>query len=146
LTDVSLMTARLTGTMAPERFRALLTGTISLLSLLLAVVGLYGVVAYGVARRTREIGLRMALGARTTTVLWRILAETARTVSFGLLPGVLGAFALARWLATQHVVQASIAGVIAVALLAFSSAALLAAAVPAIRASRVNPIEALRED
>ena len=136
----------MSGTLAPERFRALLTGTIAALSLLLAVVGLHGVVAYAVSRRTREIGVRMALGARASSVLVRILGETGRTVAIGLAPGVFGAVALARWLAAQGVVQASLSGVIGVIVLVFAAATFVAAIVPALRASRVNPVVALRDE
>ncbi len=146
LTDAATMAGLVSGTLAPERFRALLTGTIAALSLLLAVVGLHGVVAYAVSRRTREIGVRMALGARASSVLVRILGETGRTVAIGLAPGVFGAVALARWLTAQGVVQASLSGVIGVIVLVFAAATFVAAIVPALRASRVNPVVALRDE
>lgn len=146
LTDAGTMSSRLSETMAPERFRALVTGTIAALSLLLAVIGLYGVVAYAVTRRTREIGVRIALGAQASAVCGRILGETGRTVAIGLIPGVAGSIVLARWLAAQGVVQASVTGTIVTTVAVFFAAAFLAAIVPAIRASRIDPIEALRQD
>ncbi len=146
ITDAGTMSARLSETMAPERFRALVTGTIAALSLLLAVIGLYGVVAYAVTRRTREIGVRIALGARASTVCGRILGETGRTVAIGLIPGIAGSLVLARWLASEGVVQASVTGTILTTIAIFFAAAFLAAIVPAIRASRVDPVVALRQE
>lgn len=146
LTDAGTMTSRLSATLAPERFRALVTGTIAALSLLLAVIGLHGVVAYAVTRRTKEIGVRMALGARASTVCGRILGETGRTVAVGLIPGIAGSIVLARWLLAEGVVQASVTGTIVATALIFLAAAMIAAIVPALRASRIDPIEALRQD
>lgn len=146
LTDAGTMSARLSETMAPERFRALVTGTIAALSLLLAVVGLYGVVAYAVTRRTREIGVRIALGAQASRVCGRILGETGRVVAIGLIPGIAGSILLAKWLVSQGVVQASVTGTIVSTVLIFFAAAFLAAIVPALRASRIDPIVALRQE
>ena len=83
LTDAATMEARLAKSAAPERFRAIVTGTLAGLTLLLAIVGLHGVVSYAVTQRTREIGVRLALGQRPSDVVRLVLLETLRTVVGG---------------------------------------------------------------
>jgi putative ABC transport system permease protein len=146
LTDAATMSGLLAANLAPERFRALLTGVIAALSLVLAVVGLHGVVAYAVSRRSREIGVRIALGARRSTVLGQIFRESGRVVALGLVPGVGGAVMLARWLSSQGVVQASIGGAIGATVAIFATAAFIATFTPARRASRVDPVSVLRSE
>jgi putative ABC transport system permease protein len=146
LTDAATMSGLLAANLAPERFRALLTGVIAALSLVLAVVGLHGVVAYAVSRRSREIGVRIALGARRSTVLGQIFRESGRVVALGLVPGVGGAVMLARWLSSQGVVQASIGGAIGATVAIFAAAAFIATFTPARRASRVDPVSVLRSE
>jgi predicted permease len=144
LSDARLMTDRLSSSAAPERFRALLTSAVALLALALALVGLYGVVAYAVARRTREIGIRLALGERPGAIRRAVMADALRAVAAGLVPGTIGAWWLGRWLDSFGVVRADLAVDLALVALTFVAAALLAAAGPAARASRVDPIDALR--
>ena len=115
--------------------------------MLLSAIGLYGLLAYGVARRTPEIGLRMALGAERTLVRWMILRESLILAAVGLLLGIPAALAGAR------VLQSMLFGLaptdpatIAVAALSMLVLAVLAGYIPARRASRVDPMVALRAD
>jgi putative ABC transport system permease protein len=144
LTDTATMKARLAKSAAPERFRAIVTGTLAGLTLLLAIVGLHGVVSYAVTQRTREIGVRLALGQRPSDVLRLVLLETLRSVSAGAVPGVLGSIYAGRWLSSVVMVNADQTAALTGVGMIFVAAALAAAAGPAWRASRVDPIVALR--
>jgi predicted permease len=131
--------------LAQERLFAALASLFGVVALALAAVGLYGVMAYSVNLRTREIGLRMALGAPTQSVLGLILGQGMRVVLAGLVAGILAAFAVTRLIASQlygitatdPLVLASVSG-----LLLF--VALLACYLPARRATKIAPLEALR--
>ena len=130
-----------------QRLRGWLLGFFSIVALALAATGLYGAIAYGVAQRTREIGVRMALGANRAAVLRLVLGQGMRAVVFGILAGVGGALLLSR------VLRASLFGVNANDLASYVGAAFLLAAtaciaalIPARRASLVNPMEALRTE
>jgi predicted permease len=132
-------------TLGPTRMAALLLGAFGALALLLAAVGLYGVVAYTVEQRTREMGLRMALGARMGDVLRLVLGQGMRLAVVGIVVGGLAAAALAR------VLSALLYGVSALDPLAYGGAVVLLLAVafaanwvPARRAARINPMVALR--
>jgi predicted permease len=132
---------------AQRRFQMALTSLFALVALLLGAVGLYGVVSYAVARRTREIGLRMALGALRTTVMRAVFASGMRPVLIGLAVGVAGAIAIAGML--RHVLF----GVSPTDPLALGSVALLllltsglACYIPARRAAALEPIVALRHE
>ena len=129
-----------------ERLIALLSGVFGALGALLAAIGLYGLLAYTVARRTSEMGLRMALGATRGQVMVMVLKSALGLVLAGLAIGIpLAAMSprvLARFM-EQLTVEASMP--LFVAALAMIAVALLAAYVPARRAARVEPIEALRQ-
>jgi putative ABC transport system permease protein len=129
----------------PARLAAILLGAIGLLALTLAIVGLYGVMAYSVAQRTREIGLRMALGADRRQVLGMVLGQAMLLVAIGLIIGVAGARALAgvvaRLLFGMSPADPVTFGFVCVIL---SAVGLLASCVPAWRASRLDPLRALR--
>lgn len=113
----------------------------------LAIVGLYGVKAYSVARRTREIGIRMALGAQRTTVQWMILREGSIMLAAGLAAGLLLAFATARLVsALLYEVSALDPVAFTVATLLLAAAGLLATWLPAQRATRISPMAALRTE
>jgi putative ABC transport system permease protein len=146
LSDARPMTDRLAASAAPERFRAILTSSLALLSLALAVVGLHGVVAYAVARRTREIGIRLALGERPSVVRRSVVGGALRAVAMGLAPGLAGAWWLGRWLDTMGIVRADQGVALLIVSAVFLTAGTLAAAGPAWRASRVDPITALRAE
>jgi predicted permease len=128
-----------------DRLIATLSTAFGVLATLLAVIGLYGVMAYTVARRTREIGVRMALGAVQGDVVWLVMREVLALVGTGIVLGLVAAWGLGRLISNQlYGVTASdpltIAG--AAGLLLF--VALLAGYLPARRATRVNPVLALR--
>jgi putative ABC transport system permease protein len=126
---------------------AALFSVFGVLALGLAVVGLYGVKAYSVARRTREIGIRMALGAQRSSVQRMILREGAAMLSAGLVLGLLLAFATGK-LVSSLLYQVSALDPVAftVAPLVLVAAGLLATWLPARRATRISPMEALRTE
>jgi ABC-type antimicrobial peptide transport system permease subunit len=144
LTDARTMTERLAASAAPQRFRAIVTGTLGGLTLLLAIVGLHGVVSYAVTQRTREIGVRLALGQRPAAIVRVVLIDTLRTIAAGAIPGALASFYAGRWLSSAVMVNADLPAAVALVVVVFVAAAMLAAAGPAWRASRVDPIVALR--
>jgi putative ABC transport system permease protein len=146
LSDARSMSDRVAESAAPERFRALITSGLAILALGLALVGLHGVVAYAVVRRTREIGIRLALGARPATLRRGVIADALGAIALGLVPGLLAAWWLGRWLDTTGIVRADLHVALVVVALTFVAAGLLAAAGPAWRASRVDPIAALRAE
>ena len=130
-----------------ERLVATLASAFGVLALVLAGIGLYGVMTYAIARRTGEIGLRVALGAQRNDVLWMVLAEALRVVGTGLLVGVPLAIASTRLLGAQlHDVGAFDATSLLVAVAVLVVSAVVAVLLPAMRASRVPPIVALRAD
>jgi ABC-type antimicrobial peptide transport system permease subunit len=132
---------------AQERLLAQLATAFGTLALLLAGIGLYGVMTYAITRRTGEIGLRVALGAQRADVLRMVLVDALRLVAVGLAVGLPFALLSTRLLRTQlHGVDAidPLSIVAAVSVLALS--AVIAVLVPALRASRVSPIVALRAD
>jgi putative ABC transport system permease protein len=137
----------LSGSLAQPRFRTAVLLTFALLALVLALVGIYGVTAYEVTRRTPEIGIRRTLGAQTSSVLRLVFGRSLGLVLAGLAAGVPGALALTRVLQgfLFAVSPADLATFLA-ATLAVMVAALLASAVPARRATRVDPAVALRYD
>jgi putative ABC transport system permease protein len=122
-----------------------LLGAFSLLALLLAVVGIYGVLAYSVAQRTHEIGIRMALGAEAGDVLRMVLRRTLALAATGIAIGAAAALAATRVLAKFlfEVKPSDPATFVTVAAL-LAGVAVLASWVPARRAARVDPVEALR--
>ena len=146
LSDAMPMADRLSDSAAAERFRALVTSGLALLALALALVGLHGVVAYAVVRRTREIGIRLALGERPAAVRRTVIVDALRAIVTGLLPGVAAAWWIGRWLDTTGLVRADLNLSLAAVAMTFLLAGLLAAAGPAWRASRVDPIAALRAE
>jgi hypothetical protein len=144
LSDVRLMRDRLSTSAAPERFRALITSALAILALALALVGLHGLVAYAVVRRTREIGIRLALGERPAAVRAALVFDALRPIAIGLFPGLAGAWWLGRWVESTGVVRADLNVALVGVAVTFVAAGLLAAAGPAWRGSRVDPIAALR--
>jgi ABC-type antimicrobial peptide transport system permease subunit len=111
----------------------------------LAMIGLYGVMAYGVTRRTREIGVRMAMGAQTREVVWLVLREAMGLVAVGIAIGLPAALLASRYIEIQlYEVKSMDAAVIAAAVCSLTAIAALAGLIPARRAARVNPTIALR--
>jgi len=130
-----------------QRLRGWLLGFFSVVALALAAAGLYGAVAYGVAQRTREIGIRMALGATRGSVLRLVLGQGMRGVAIGLVAGIGGALIVSRLLsATLFGVSGNDLASYGVACLLLAATAGVAALIPARRASLVNPMEALRAE
>jgi predicted permease len=128
-----------------KRFVALLLALFATVALALASVGIYGVVSYSVSQRTREIGIRMAFGAEVRNVLGMVLAEVSRLVCAGIAAGLLGAWALSRYLTSiLYGVRATDLASYALAALLMAAVALAACLVPARRAAQVDPVVALR--
>ena len=137
----------LADSLARQRFSIQLMAVFAVIAALLAAIGIYGVLAYLVGQRRRELGIRIALGAQASHVAGAVLRQGFIPVGIGLVCGIGGAFAMTRYLksllyqisATDPLVFSSIlAGLVLVALLAMS--------VPAHRATRVDPLEALRDE
>jgi predicted permease len=133
--------------LANERVLALLSIAFAVLAALLATIGLYGVLSFIVARRSREIGIRVALGATRGRVVRIVLQEMAAVILAGVAAGVAAGLACGRFVETQlYGVKASDTGVFVASVAALTACSLLAAAYPAWRASRLNPTTALRQE
>jgi putative ABC transport system permease protein len=130
---------------AQPRLRTLLVMMFASVALLIAGVGLYGLLAYGVVQRQREIGIRIALGAQQRSVALLILRQAAVIGAIGIAAGIIGALAL-RTLVSRFLfgVTANDPGTFAVVVLVLAGACLLAGYVPARRAARVDPIVSLK--
>jgi predicted permease len=136
---------QLDNSLTTERMIASLSIAFGILATLLATIGLYGVMAYTVARRTREIGIRMALGALAGNVIWMVMREVLSLVVIGVAVGVPAALGLTRLVRSQlYGVDSYDASTLALATLGLAAIACLAGYLPALRASRVDPIRALR--
>jgi len=135
----------LSDSVSQRRFQMTLVLSFAAAALLLASLGIYGVVSYSVARRTNEMGIRMALGARSADLHRLVVIQGLKPVLLGLAAGVAAAFALGRVLRSLlfEVSTADPVTIIAVVLL-LASVALLACIIPAVRATRVDPMVALR--
>jgi putative ABC transport system permease protein len=145
--NVMTMEQRLANTTTSRRLNTALLGSFAAVALLLAVVGIYGVMSYAVTQRRREIGVRMALGAQKSDVLGLIIHGGLRLTLLGVAIGLAGAFALTRYLSnllfsvktTDPVTFLGLAG-------ALTGVALLACWLPACRAAQTNPMVALRNE
>jgi putative ABC transport system permease protein len=129
------------------RLSMMLLSGLGALALVLAVIGIYGVISYSVAQRTQEIGLRMALGATRSSVMWMVVGQAAIPIGIGIGLGIGGAFALSSYLRAMlyQVSERDPATLTAIALL-LTIVGLMAAIVPARRATRVDPLVALRSE
>ena len=135
------------GTIAQPRFYAVLVGVFAVMSAVLAAVGIYGVLAYGVTQRTREFGIRLALGGERRDVLALVMRQGATLVAAGIILGVAGAIAVTRYLEGMLFGLAALdPATYAVVAIGFAIVALLASYVPAWRATRVDPLVALRHE
>jgi len=137
----------LSDSLARQKMTAVLLGIFALLALTLASIGIYGVIAYYVTQRTREIGVRMAIGANRTNILLLILREAATLTGIGIVAGLVGAFVSAHF-AAALLFKTSNGDPVSVAASVFALliVAMLAAVLPASRAATINPIEALRSE
>jgi putative ABC transport system permease protein len=145
--DVMTMEQRLAEAVAPRRFQMLLFGAFAVVALVLAAVGVYGVIAYSVSRRTHEIGIRMALGAAPRDVLLMVVRQGMSLALIGVALGLAAALALARLMENLlfNVKATDPATFAGISLLLISVAA-LAAYLPARRATKVDPLLALRHE
>lgn len=145
--NVSTLVNLVDNSLTQTRFTMLLVGSFGLLATLLACIGLYGVISYGVAQRTREIGLRVALGARREDVFRMVLSHSGRLVGMGMLCGLFAAFGVTRLMsAFLYGVTATDPVTLAAVSLLLIGVAFLATVFPAARATRVDPVIALRFD
>jgi predicted permease len=143
--QLKTLASQLDQTLLTERLIALLSAGFGLLATLLAAIGLYGVMAFVVTRRTKEMGVRMALGAHPGSVIWLVMREVLMLLAIGLAVGVPTAIALGQFVSTQlYGIKANdpLIAITTVAILMAVSA--FAGLVPARRASRIDPILALR--
>ena len=147
LTNIKTQAADIDQTISQEIIFARLCSAFAILALVIACVGLYGTMAYAVARRTREIGIRMALGARRGLVIWMVLREVCVLAVLGLAIGVPVARTASRLVESfLFELKPNDPRALAVAVAILLSAALVAGYGPARRASRVDPMIALRDE
>jgi putative ABC transport system permease protein len=143
--DVQTMQQRLRHSLARQRFTMLTIEAFSLFALMLSIVGVYGVVSYQVEQATREIGVRVALGAGRSDVLRLVLSQGLKLIGAGILLGLMGAFVFSRVMESLLFgVSATDAATFAMVVLILSVVALAASLVPAMRAARISPMAALR--
>lgn len=142
---IRTMNQQVSNSLLIERLVASLSAVFGGLATLLAVIGLYGVMAYTVARRTREIGIRMALGAFQRDVIWMVMREVLGLVCVGLAAGLTGALLLTKFVQTQlYGLNGDDPITLAVASIGLAAVACAAGYIPALRASRVDATRALR--
>jgi len=145
--EVRTQTQQIQATLTNERVFATLTSGFGILALILASIGIYGIMAYTVSRRTNEIGIRMALGARQSRVLTMVLREVAILIAAGLAIGLAAALATTRFVASfLYEIKSNDPLTLSVAAAVLASVAALAGYLPARRASRLDPMTALREE
>jgi putative ABC transport system permease protein len=145
--DIKTMDQRVADALAPQRFQLLLIGTFAAMAVILAALGVYGVMAYLVTRRTREIGIRMAIGARPEQVRGQILRESLTLAAIAVAAGVGGALGVTRYLTAMLYGVTPIDGVtFSAAAVTLVAVAMAASLLPARKASLVDPMIALREE
>jgi putative ABC transport system permease protein len=147
LSNIRSMDQILSSSVASSRLNTLLLTIFAGVALVLALAGIYGVLAYSVARRTSEIGVRVAMGASPSGVLRMIMSQGMVPVLFGILSGIIGALALSRFLSSMlfGIMPSDPLTYVAVALLLVATA-LLSCYLPALRALTINPVTALRNE
>jgi len=145
--DVKTMEQRLSDALAPQRFDLLLIGAFAAIAIVLAAAGVYGVMSYLITRRSREMGIRLAMGARAEDILQLLIGESLALVIVAVIGGLGGAWALTRY------AKSMLYGVTALDVETFAITPIILAVVviaaslgPALRASRIDPIQALREE
>jgi ABC-type antimicrobial peptide transport system permease subunit len=143
--DVRPMSQMLGASLSQPRFNMMLLAVFAAVAMVLAAIGIYGVIAYSVTQRTREIGIRMALGAQKTQMLGMVLRQSLTLVVIGIAIGFLVALGATRVMATLlYGVGANDFSIYAVVIMLLGGAALLASYIPARRAMKVDPMVALR--
>jgi len=145
--DVQTMTSRMSASMARQRFSTIMLGAFAVFALILAIVGVYGVMAHLVAQGAHDIGVRMALGAERSNILAMVLRQGLVLTVAGSVLGLAGAVALTRVMASLlfGVSATDAATFTAVPLILIGTAA-IASYIPALRATRVDPVVALRDE
>jgi predicted lysophospholipase L1 biosynthesis ABC-type transport system permease subunit len=146
LFGVFTMAERIADQTAQFRFTTWVLGTFAAMALLLSAIGIYGVMSYLVSQRTREVGIRMALGATRREIVRLIVGRGAQLIAIGILLGVVASLGLQRLMAVLIYKATILDGVTAAAIGALAAAGLLACYLPALRASKVDPLVALRTD
>jgi len=147
VSDVHTMDELMAVSLAQQHFNMLLLGLFAALALLLAAVGIYGMMAYRVGQRMHELGLHIALGAQRRDVLRLVLGDVAQLASLGIAIGVAGAFALTRLMTSLlFEVKPTDPATFAIVAIVLAIVALAASYVPARRAMRVDPMVALRHE
>jgi ABC-type antimicrobial peptide transport system permease subunit len=145
VTDLKTMKTQINDSLFFERMVAVLSAAFGLLATVLAAIGLYGVMSYAVSQRTREIGLRVALGADQRSVLMLVLREVAILAGIGIAIGLPGGYGLGKLVESQLFnLKARDPLTFLVATAALVTTALVAGLIPAVRAARVDPMTALR--
>ncbi|HEX8089936.1 MAG TPA: FtsX-like permease family protein, partial [Blastocatellia bacterium] len=147
MSRVSTMEQLLSESLSQKRFYTLLLSIFALIALIMAAVGIYGMMTYSVTQRTQEIGIRMALGARPRDVLRLVMGQNLISVLAGALMGLIGAFALTGLLSSLlYGITATDPSTFAVVVAALMATALLACYLPARKATKVDPLIALRHE
>jgi putative ABC transport system permease protein len=147
VTDIKTMDQSIAESVSPRRFNAVLLASFASLALVLATVGIYGVMSYSVAHRTREIGIRVALGAQSSDVIKLVVGGGMFLVLTGVVIGLAGALALARVMTSLlYGVSATDAMTFAGVSVSLMAIAFFASYIPARRATRVDPMIALRSE
>jgi len=145
--DVKTMDERLANSLAPQRFHLVLIGTFAVIALVLSALGVYGVLSYLVTRRTREIGIRIAMGAQPREVQRLVVGESVVLSALAVVAGLGGAWALTRYLQSMlYGVTALDGATFAVMPVVLVALAIASSVLPAWRASRIDPMTTLREE
>ena len=145
--EFTTLSAKVDNSIEREKLLATLSGFFGAIALVLAAIGLYGVMSYNVARRRNEIGIRMALGAQQSRVLWMVLGEAAILIGIGLMVGLGAALATTRLVASfLYGLQPNDPWTLGIAAAMLAAVAAFAGYLPARRASRLDPMTALREE
>jgi ABC-type antimicrobial peptide transport system permease subunit len=145
--DMQTMTSRISSSLARQRFSTIMVAAFALFALILAIVGVYGVMSHRVAQSAHDIGVRMALGAERSRILLMVLKQGMLLSLAGSVLGVAGAIALARLMASLlfGVSPTDLVTFTAVPLILIGTAA-IASYIPALRATRIDPVVALRNE
>jgi ABC-type antimicrobial peptide transport system permease subunit len=145
LFDVKTMPQRLQTSVRERRSAMVICGAFAVLALVLSAIGIYGVLAYAVSQRTREFGIRVALGARAGTVVGMVMGQGIRLAAIGLVLGMAGAAGLTRLMVKMlYEVKPTDPAVFAAVAVVLMAVAIVASLAPSLRVSRIEPATALR--